>query len=204
MQDGRAARKNKYAVPLTTAAPYKPDAASIIGLIPHILIQHRLKISDCFDAAGLLKVEMAMTAAAIGEAGLGPKAQMARDAVGRATDRLHSVAFERAILDLMDNSVLTACERGFLMYACNIEPVTETDPIPVATVERISSMTHQVVDRILEGDVDGTEAAALEKHCSLALRFAQSPTGLPEKSARHPLSVVSAREQELLAAGLRT
>jgi DNA-binding FadR family transcriptional regulator len=184
--------------------PREPDAASIIGLIPHILIRDRLKISDCFDAAGLLKVEMAMTAAAIGEAGWGPKAQAARDAVGRAPDRLHSVVFERAILDLIDNSVLTACERGFLMYACNVKPVTETDAVPVAAVERISSMTRRVVERILEGDVDGAEAAAFEKHRSLALRFSPSPTGLSENSACHPLSVVGAPEQELLAAGLRT
>ena len=176
----------------------QPDEASIICLIPHILIQDRLKISDCFEAAGLLKVEMAKTAATIGKAERGLKMKTTLSAVRRNPGHLHAVAFEREILHLLDNSVLTACERGFFLYTCNIEPMTKADAVPVAIVKRISALTSRVIERILDGDVQGAEAAALEKHRVLALRFAPSPTGLPDDSTHHPLSVVSEREQELL------
>jgi len=48
-QDGRAARKNKYAVPLTTEAPYKPDA----GNRPvRLCVQRRLACSAGDRPAG--------------------------------------------------------------------------------------------------------------------------------------------------------
>ncbi|EIZ79591.1 GntR family transcriptional regulator [Novosphingobium sp. Rr 2-17] len=150
----------------------RPDVTSIVGLIPHVLVQERLDISDCFEAAGMLDVEIAMAGAAA-RANWGPGGEEGNQpGVSREPTRAQQlISIEQSIADLSGNSVLSACERGFLMYACAIEPVDKEDVVPGPVVERVLSAIGSVAECVAAGDVDGAEAATLHKHKLLALRF---------------------------------
>lgn len=169
----------------------KPDLMSIIGMIPHILIRERLNLSECFQARGMLTVEICKAAAA------------AQDWTGTAADSLlpepgrtqDLIGLDRSLVELLGNSVLTACVQGFMMYALSVEPPRSAENVPAAIVSRLFAMTRKVADHILEGDVEGAEVAALEKHQLLALRFTSPKANHSE--ARHPLSILSLCVQEL-------
>lgn len=152
----------------------RPDVTSIVGLIPHLLVQRRVEISDCFEAAGMLDVEIAMAAAAVRACwtlggGLGEQETSSR----KPTRAQQLISIEQSIADLSGNSVLAACERGFLMYACAIEPADKEDVVPGVIAERVFLAISNIAECVAAGDVGGAETAALQKHRLLALHFMQ-------------------------------
>ncbi|EIZ79804.1 GntR family transcriptional regulator [Novosphingobium sp. Rr 2-17] len=163
----------------------KPDLMSIIGMIPHVLMGERLSLSQCFHARSVLTIEICMAAAAARGAG-GATGEPHLPVSGRAQDL---IGLDRALLDLLGNSMLTTCAQGFMMYAWRIEPPGDADDVPPAIVSRLFAMTRKIADQILAADVEGAEAAAVEKDQLLALRFT-SPEASRSK-ARHPLNVLS-------------
>ncbi|EIZ79579.1 GntR family transcriptional regulator [Novosphingobium sp. Rr 2-17] len=176
-----------------------PDVSSIVGLVPHILGQEQLKLSECFEAAGMLDVEIARAAAA--RAGKGVKGKMREHGNSRTPTLAQLISLEQSIADLSGNSVLAACERGFLMYACTIEPVAGAEAPPSAMVKRVLSMIRDVEKCVAAGDVLGAEAAALRKHRLMALRFLPARGSRSEIEGLSGLSIVSARERQLAGIG---
>lgn len=174
----------------------RPDVSSIVGLVPHILVQDQLKLSECFEAAGMLDVEIAVAAAAV-RACRGAGGKVRKRGYSRKPTLAQLISLEQSIADLSGNSVLATCERGFLMYACTIEPVAGAEEPPSTMVARVFSMIRDVEKCVAAGDVLGAEAAALRKHRLMALRFLPRPNDGSENFGVSGLTIVSAREREL-------
>jgi DNA-binding FadR family transcriptional regulator len=146
----------------------EPDLAVIIELLPPLLAQHDVIPAEAVDAALYLKLEAARLAAARVRTGV------ASGRVGALADQLMStmprqpcelITMENGLLDLTENEVLAACDRGLMFYG----PIFAPDMIDVAGARagRAILNTLALTEAIRAGDVRGTEAAFMRKMLEL-------------------------------------
>lgn len=142
----------------------EPDLAAVVELIPQMLWQRSISSSELCEALFFLKFEAARLAAVRVHRGLASD-----KAVGLAEQLLHTaptqrhelIMMENSLLDLAENDVLAACDRGMLFYA-PVLPAEFTDPAgPQAT--RAIANNLKIIEAIRAGDVPRTEAAYMQQ-----------------------------------------
>lgn len=135
----------------------EPDLAVVIDLIPPLLFQRGVSYNEVFKAAGFLKLETARLAA------LHVCKAIAGKNVATWTEQLlcttpmwshELITMENTLVDLAENSVLTACDRGLLLYS----PVGQPE-LHAQAAAGIASMRN-IVDAILRGDPQAAETLA--------------------------------------------
>jgi DNA-binding FadR family transcriptional regulator len=142
----------------------EPDLAVIIELIPPLLAQREVLPTAAVDAALYLKLEAARLAAARVRTGT------AGDKVAALADKLMStvprqphelITMENSLIDLTENEVLAACDRGLMFYG----PIFAPDMIDAAGARagRAIINTFDLTEAIRAGDVRRTEAAFMQK-----------------------------------------
>jgi DNA-binding FadR family transcriptional regulator len=136
-----------------------PDLAAVIELIPPLLFQRSVSWIEVLEALCFLKPEAARLAA------LHVCDATANEQVATLTEQLLSarpmrshelITMENTLVDLAENSVLTACDRGLLLYGPVRPPV---DPAGAQATAGFEGMRN-IVDAVLRGDPQAAETIA--------------------------------------------
>ena len=136
-----------------------PDLAAVIELIPPLLFQRSVSWIEVLEALCFLKPEAARLAA------LHVCDATANEQVATLTEQLLSarpmrshelITMENTLVDLAENSVLTACDRGLLLYGPVRPPV---DPAGAQATAGFEGMRN-IVDAVLRGDPKAAETIA--------------------------------------------
>jgi DNA-binding FadR family transcriptional regulator len=140
----------------------EPDLAAVIDLIPPLLFQRGVSCEEVFEALGLLKLETARLAAQHVHKGT------AGNNVTLLTEQLlcaipmwshELIAMENMLVDLSENDVLAACDRGLLLYA----PLRPQEiRLHAFAATGIASMRN-IVDAVLRGDPQAAETIASQR-----------------------------------------
>jgi DNA-binding FadR family transcriptional regulator len=137
----------------------EPDLAVVIDLIPPLLFQRSVAWKEVFETMCFLKPEAARLAA------LHVCNATANRRVATLSEHLLSttpmrsnefITMENTLIDLAENSVLTACDRGLLLYGPVRQPV---DPVGVQATAAFVSMRN-LVDAVVRGDPGAAEMIA--------------------------------------------
>jgi len=142
-----------------------PDTASIASIFPHILAQRGISVADCFEATGMLNIEIARIAA--GRRGGERCGVEARCSVG-PINPWEMILIDRHIQARAESPLLAGIERGFLLYSCLREPPGVDERVPIDEMMRLS---RAIVDAVERGDVEAAAAAAEQRFRFMALRF---------------------------------
>ncbi|EIZ79542.1 GntR family transcriptional regulator [Novosphingobium sp. Rr 2-17] len=141
-----------------------PGTASIASLIPHLLAKQEVPVSECFEAASLLNVEIARLAATRAK-------NHPREDVPDTLDRLDAwgmILLDRRIQTYAGNPLLAGIERGLLLYSCVVEPPSPTEQVPLKKMVRLSQ---SILDAIEDSDVERAGAVSRERFAFMSLRF---------------------------------
>jgi DNA-binding FadR family transcriptional regulator len=139
----------------------EPDLALVIELIPPLLFQRGVTNDEVIEAMGFLKLETACLAA------MHVRKATAGKSVATLTEKLlctrpvrpHDfITMENTLVDLAENSVLAACDRGLLLYSPALSPES-TDSARVHAAGGIARMRN-IVDAVLRGDPQAAETIA--------------------------------------------
>jgi DNA-binding FadR family transcriptional regulator len=140
----------------------EPDLAAVIDLIPPLLFQRGVSCDEVFEALGLLKLETARLAA------LHVRKGTAGNSVTILTEQLlcarpmwshELIAMENMLVDLSENDVLAACDRGLLLYG----PLRPQElQLHALAATGIASMRN-IVDAVLRGDPQAAETVASQR-----------------------------------------
>jgi len=142
----------------------EPDLAVVIDLIPPLLFQRSVSWNEVLEAMLFLKPETARLAA------LHVSKATANQRVATLTEQLlctmpmrshELITMENAVVDLAENSVLTACDRGLLLYGPTEKP-EYVNPAGAQATAGIASMRN-IVDAVLRGDPQAAETFATRR-----------------------------------------
>lgn len=140
-----------------------PDLAAIIELIPPLLSHQNVPWSEVVEAMTLLKREAAYLAAWRVRMGVASEKvwELAEQLLStRPTQTNDLITMENCLMDLAENSVLSAFDRGLLLYG----PMASSefaDHAPLANAAFLH-MPH-ILKAIVEGGPEAAEAAASSK-----------------------------------------
>ncbi|MDB6014888.1 MAG: putative Transcription factor, GntR family, partial [Gammaproteobacteria bacterium] len=142
----------------------EPDLAVIVELIPQLLHQQRVSSREVGEAFLLFKLEAARLSAARVQAGVASAkvttlAQELRHTTPAQPHEL--IMMENRLIDLAENDVLAACDRGILFHG-PVLPPEFTDPAGWWATRSITN-NRMIIEAILAGDVQGAEAALMKK-----------------------------------------
>lgn len=142
-----------------------PDTASIASLIPHLLAKQQLSVSTCFEAAGLLNVEIVRLAAIrTKDKGCSQDAEPSDE----TADPWAMILLDRRIQAYAGNALLASIERGLLLYSCFVEPPNPAAPVPM---EKMMTLSQEILRAIEDSDVERASAALQERFQLMSLRF---------------------------------
>ncbi len=142
-----------------------PDTVSISSLLPHVLARHHLAVSDCYEVAGMLSVELARLAASKAKE---PPQNPTQVGLAEADDAWKMILIDRRIQDYAKNPLLASLERGLLLYSCVIAPPYSAENVPLKEMLKLSQAILRGVER---SDPVEAESAARTRYTLMSLRF---------------------------------
>lgn len=142
-----------------------PDTVSISSLLPHVLARHHLAVSDCYEVAGMLSVELARLAASKAKE---PPQNPTQVGLAEADDAWKMILIDRRIQDYAKNPLLASLERGLLLYSCVIAPPYSAENVPLEEMLKLSQAILRGVER---SDPVEAESAARTRYTLMSLRF---------------------------------
>jgi DNA-binding FadR family transcriptional regulator len=144
-----------------------PDLAAVIELIPPLLHRQHVLPREVMEAMTLLKREAAFLAAWRMRTGLASEnvRQLAGQLLGARPTQPHElIAVENCLIDLAENSVLSAFDRGLVLYGPIASPeIADHAALATATFSHMPG----ILRAILDGEPELAEAATLNKLCFL-------------------------------------
>lgn len=143
----------------------RPGTASIASLLPHLLAKKRLPVSQCFEAAALLNVEIARLAAMRAKSRPLAKAPETPD---DEVDAWGMILLDRRVQAFAGNPLLASIERGLLFYSCVVEP---PGPVECVPLEKMVELSQSILRAIEDADVERAEAISHERFEFMSLRF---------------------------------
>lgn len=157
----------------------EPDFAAVVEVIPPLLYQRRTSSDAVTEAMFLLKLETARLAASRVHKGIASKnvAALVEQLLCTTPTQAHElITMENRLMELAENDVLAACERG-LFFCGPVVPPTLTDPALPRTTQSIAN-TRIIVDAIRAGDVQRAETAFIKKLVDLNTQESSSDRAL--------------------------
>jgi len=136
-----------------------PDLALVIDLIPPLLCQRGVPLNEVFEAMALLKLQTARLAALRVSRSTAGKSvvTLTEQLLCTVPTQLHDfIAMENKLVDLAENSVLAACDRGLLLYSPALSP-ERAGSVRAQSAVGIARM-RSIVDAVLRGDPQAAEA----------------------------------------------
>ncbi len=167
-----------------------PDLAVIIELMPPLLAQQDVSSAEVVDATPLLKLEAARLAADRVQTGAasGNVAGLAEKLTAMVPNRPHElIMMENSLVDLAENEVLAACDRGLMFYGPMLAS-DMTDPSGLRTGRAIAN-TIDIIEAIRAGDMQRTEAAFMKK--LLGLRTSRTDQIIQQRALKEVGETVS-------------
>jgi len=148
----------------------EPDLVGIVRLVPHFLYRDMVSPEDARETIFLLKVELGACAArrVIHEGGEGPASQAAKAICSARPDNpFDMIGLERGLSELSGNSILVACELGFVIST----PPTIDLGVFGAEALKVAAQTRRIAEAISQGDPSSVEQAMLSKYGGLVGRY---------------------------------
>ncbi|HEY5755969.1 MAG TPA: hypothetical protein VIU34_09100 [Steroidobacter sp.] len=149
-------------------ASREPDLAAVVELMPPLLYQRRISSDAVVEVLRLLKLEAARLAASRICRGLasGKVAALAEQLLRTPPTRPHElIMMENRLIELTENDVLAACDRGLFFCGPVMSPEF-TDPVAPHASLAIAN-TRVIIEAIRAGDVARAEAAFMKKMIDL-------------------------------------
>lgn len=153
-----------------------PDLAAVVELIPPLLYQQQAAAADIDEAMRILKLETARLAAFRMQKGLASSKVAALAEQLLCTTPMHPhelIMMENGLVELAENDVLAACDRGMLFCGAVHSPNLTNPALPCAA-EGVAN-TRTIIEAIRAGDVQGAEAAVMKKMVDLNGRYSAHP-----------------------------
>jgi DNA-binding FadR family transcriptional regulator len=148
----------------------EPDLAIIIELMPPLLARYDVSPAEAIDATLFLKLEAARLAAArVRTAAASSKvAALAEKLMSTVPTQPHElIMMENSLIDLTENEVLAACDRGLMFFGPVFSP-EQIDPTGAGASRAIAN-TLEMTEAIRAGDVHRAEVACLRKMFDLRM-----------------------------------
>lgn len=146
-----------------------PGTASISSLLPHLMAKKVLPVSECFEAAGLLNVEIARLAAMRAkDPPNGDDPDVPDDGPDDGPDAWGMILLDRRIQAYARNPLLASIERGLLLYSCVVEPPSPMERVPL---EKMMELSQSILHAIEDADVERAGAVSHERFEFMSLRF---------------------------------
>jgi DNA-binding GntR family transcriptional regulator len=142
----------------------EPDLAAVVELMPPLLHQRRVSSDAVVQAVGLLKLEAACLAASRVRSGIASEkvAVLAEQLLGTPPKQPHElIMMENRLIDLTENDVLAACDRGLFFGGPVVAPEF-TDPARPHASQAIAN-TRAMIEAIRAGDVSRAEQTFIKK-----------------------------------------
>ncbi|NMN04846.1 MULTISPECIES: GntR family transcriptional regulator [unclassified Novosphingobium] len=143
----------------------KPDTVSISSLLPHVLGRHHLTVSDCYEVAGMLSVEIARLAASKAKVRSEDKIQKIPPEVD---DAWKMILIDRRIQGYAQNPLLASLERGLLLYSCVISPPYSSEHVPL---EQMFQLSQDILRGVESSNRVEAEMAAKKRYALMLQRF---------------------------------